>query len=239
MKKTAILIFLMIFAVYIAGCAQQEAVIPEQDTEQVVDTGILYIESTPRGAEVYVNGELKGTTPLQLYNMSVGVYNILFKKEGYKDFEKSAKVVVGRAEEIEAVLSPETATVKESEPKKEPAEEAAPERPKIEANKINISSFAMYFDFENKVFTEIRSEKSDLFSKKYGEYIHFTAMPGAKIGIVNIPLKSISSDDCTFSESTIAQLYIGQTLCTRTVEGNIVVLGWEKTTTELEYAQLS
>jgi len=39
--------------------------------------------SDPSGAKVYVNGVLRGTTPLKLKLESKGTYTIEFKKEGY------------------------------------------------------------------------------------------------------------------------------------------------------------
>jgi hypothetical protein len=40
--------------------------------------------SDPKGAKVYVNGALMGTTPVKLKLESKKVYNIEFKKEGYE-----------------------------------------------------------------------------------------------------------------------------------------------------------
>lgn len=42
------------------------------------------LSSNPAGAEVYVNGELMGTTPVKLKLKSEKTYNIEFKKKGYK-----------------------------------------------------------------------------------------------------------------------------------------------------------
>ena len=41
-------------------------------------------KSDPTGAEVYVNGQKMGTTPVELKLESKNTYNIEFKKEGYE-----------------------------------------------------------------------------------------------------------------------------------------------------------
>jgi len=55
----------------------------------VADTGALNIDSTPRLAQVYVGEEYRGDTPLELYNLPVGQYDITVKKDGYIDFKKA------------------------------------------------------------------------------------------------------------------------------------------------------
>jgi hypothetical protein len=44
----------------------------------------VYFTSEPDKAKVYVNGELKGTTPVQLRLVSKETYNVEFKKDGYR-----------------------------------------------------------------------------------------------------------------------------------------------------------
>jgi hypothetical protein len=53
--------------------------------------------SEPDGAKVYVNGVLRGTTPVKLKLESKRTYNIEFKKEGYetKNFTLTNHVGVG------------------------------------------------------------------------------------------------------------------------------------------------
>jgi hypothetical protein len=53
--------------------------------------------SEPDGAKVYVNGVLRGTTPVELKLESKRTYNIEFKKEGYetKSFTLTNHVGVG------------------------------------------------------------------------------------------------------------------------------------------------
>ena len=108
-------------------------------------------------------------------------------------------------------------------------------------NKVNLSSFAMYFDFDKKLFTELRTEQSDIFSKRYDTYMHFTALTGANIEVINKPIKEVSEEDCFSVSSVVAIVQSGQTLCIRTVEGFVVAAGatWQTSPTELEWVLFS
>lgn len=94
MKKGILntLIFLTIFSIFVAGCKVTERdAIAETKEEQVADTGALVIESSPGLAQVYIGEEYKGDTPVNVYNLPVGNYEITIRKEGYADFKKNCK----------------------------------------------------------------------------------------------------------------------------------------------------
>ena len=269
---TNVFIFAAAISIFIAGCSQQiEA--PSEKFQEVIDTGVLVVGSVPGEAQVYVDGELKGQTPLNLYNFPTGTYSVVVKKDGYTDFEKTVSVNVGLTEQVDAKLTIANEGPKPQEGKVCPAvcrtvypvadncavnncgsgcggdgiatfnseEDCRAKLPQQQTIKINLSSFAMYYDFENKLFTKIRSEKSDIFSKKYDKYLHFTSITPAKIEILNKPLKDTSRADCTYAKNAVAQLYSGQTLCVITIEGNYFAVSgtWDKLPGELESVQLS
>ncbi len=50
-------------------------------------TGLLKIDSDPQGAEVLINNEKKGITPISI-PLKEGSYEIVVKKDSYEDFEK-------------------------------------------------------------------------------------------------------------------------------------------------------
>ena len=238
---------LIIFSIFIVGCrAAKEEPITEIG-EEIADTGALSITSSPASAEVYVDGELKGDTPLDLYNLPVGTYDIAIKKEGYNNFEKTIVIKVGKTEEMEIMLNPLAPLKSEvpegkAIPEEKVTEEAMPENKSIaKLSKINLSNFAMYYDFEKAQFTETRTDKSDLFSRKYDTYIHFTALTPAKIFVLNKPIKDAQKEDCIFSDTAVAQLFSGQTLCIKTMEGSIVAMGgaWQAMPSELEWQVFS
>lgn len=234
-----LLVFIAILSMVIAACAQQVEESPNEEFQEVIDTGILAVESSPGEAQVYVDGELKGQTPLTLYNFPAGTHIVTVKKEGYSDFEKNVNVKVGLTEQVDAELSPLKNEIKNEVTGTRP--EAQNELPQAsQPNKINLSSFAMYHDFENKMFTERRTEKSDIFSRKYDKYVHFTSITPAKIKVINMPLNDVGRADCT-SAGTVGQLNSGQTLCVITAEGNYFAVSgtWDKMPAELEFVQLS
>jgi len=55
---------------------------------------ILSITSEPSGADVRVNGERKGTTPLKLRDIQPGEYEVKVSKSGYQDWEDAHVVVI-------------------------------------------------------------------------------------------------------------------------------------------------
>ena len=245
-NKKFLSMVLIVISLFFVGCklAKEEPV--TETTEEIVDTGALAVESSPNLAEVYIGEEYKGDTPLNLYNLPVGAYEITLKKQGYADFKKSAAIKVGRTEEIDATLTPivEEIEPKIEEPTKGPEKSAeAPESAPLPAqlNKINLSSFAMYYDFGKMEFTELRTTTSDLFSRKYDTYVHFTALTPTKIYVLTKPIGEVTKEDCIFADTAVAPLFSGQTLCVKTGEGAVIAIGgnWKTMPTELELKKLS
>ena len=236
------LIFLAFFTIVVAGCSQEmeKTSSTEKIEEEFTDTGALVIESSPSAAKVYFDGELKGDTPFTLYNIPVGLHDIAVKKDGYADFEEKITIKVGKTEEIDILLKPVKDAIEEKKPKEEVLIKDTPDSmPKL--NIINLSNFAMYFDFDNKLFTDLRTEKSDIFSRRYDAHIDFTALAPAKIKIINKQLKDVKKEECISADDAIASFYSGQTLCVKTVEGSIIALSgsWEKAPSEVEWVLLS
>ena len=249
MRKQHILsIALCLFAiVFIASCAQRAENTPVNVQEQVTDTGILSVKSIPSLAQVYVNDELKGDTPLELYNFPVGTYAITVKKTGYSDFEKSATIKVGMTEEVNAKLSPLPAPEADMHAAGENKSAAiqAPENVSLPTQKLNAaninSSFIIYYDFKNGMFTPTTSGSPDAFSSNYGTYIYFTAITPSAMRAFNKPIENMKKEDCKFLTETIANLYSGQTLCVKTTDGRIAATGgsWKDNPNELKWVLFS
>ena len=68
----------------------------------------LSVNSVPKGAEVTINGESKGVTPLQLNELAAGSYNINIKSDGYKTYQNNILLKKGASKKIEIPLSPLT-----------------------------------------------------------------------------------------------------------------------------------
>lgn len=237
----------LILLIFIAGCSQAQKNPVAENTEEVTDTGILSVKSNPSQAQVYINDELKGDTPLELYNFPVGIYKVAIKKDGYSDFEESATVKVGMRDEVETELihksilsAPAQALLENKSTANEMPQSAS--SPPQKLNVVNMSkSFIIYYDFKKSLFTDITSGNPDVFSSNYGTYVYFTAMAPSTMRIVNKQVKDVSKNDCANAGETIANLYSGQTLCVRIKEGLTAAIGgsWKDTPSELEWVLFS
>lgn len=68
--------------------------------------GSLNIQSTPSGAEVYFNGDMKGVTPLIVSGIAPGTYTITLKKDGYQDWVANIEIDADEKETISASMYP-------------------------------------------------------------------------------------------------------------------------------------
>ena len=232
MKTINIMLIICLISLFIAACTQQAENNSQTEEEEFIDTGILSVESTPNGAYVYVNDKIEGQTPLTLYNMPVGNYNIKIVKEGYNDFMRDAVVKVGLTEEIDARLNP----IQKEAPSQQEEEQQEPQ-PEAAINKIELASFAMYHDFEGKASSQAKSPGSDVFSRKYKDYVDLTTMVPGKISVVSKNLNEIAAADCINADKGVLQLKPGESICILTVEGNYFAARL-KSMNEMEYVKL-
>jgi len=72
-----------------------------------VVTGSIFVASIPRGAEVYLDGALIGTTPLQAPGLQVGAHRVQLVLEGYRPLDLSARVTAGDVARIDGRLQPQ------------------------------------------------------------------------------------------------------------------------------------
>ena len=94
----------------------KETTILEVTLTPVDQKATLDVTSNPSGAEVYINGEKKGKTPLTLY-LPPDEYTIKIKKEGYTTFIKRITLSSGQYLSINAELVKENGTLHvDSEP---------------------------------------------------------------------------------------------------------------------------
>lgn len=73
--------------------------------QTITSTGILATSSTPRAAKVYVNGELKGVTDLNL-NLAPGKYTVEIKKDGFTNWSKEVSLKGEIVMTVNALLFP-------------------------------------------------------------------------------------------------------------------------------------
>ncbi len=69
-------------------------------------TGVLIFESVPTNASVYVDGTLKGTTPLTLRTITTGSHEVSFRLAGYQNYTTKVTVTAGTVATVSGTLSP-------------------------------------------------------------------------------------------------------------------------------------
>jgi hypothetical protein len=79
---------------------------PEQTTSpQITGSGSLSVTTTPPGAQVYVDGGMKGITPTTIPGLSPGAHAIVLKMGGYQDLTTSITITSGQLSEYSTGLS--------------------------------------------------------------------------------------------------------------------------------------
>lgn len=68
--------------------------------------GAFYITSNPSNAEVYINGERKGRTPIKIERLKPGRYQITVIRAGYETFVQYYEVIPGETRNIFVQLYP-------------------------------------------------------------------------------------------------------------------------------------
>ncbi|MDD1696471.1 MAG: PEGA domain-containing protein [Methanoregula sp.] len=69
---------------------------------------VLMLDSVPAGASVYVDGTLKGTTPLRVSPITPGVHAVSFRMAGYVDYTTKVTVTAGAVAKEVATMVPVT-----------------------------------------------------------------------------------------------------------------------------------
>ncbi|MFA9288770.1 MAG: PEGA domain-containing protein [Weeksellaceae bacterium] len=86
------LLFFTVFCLILGGVIAYARGYRVNFTERTVtSTGIISVNSTPRPATVYLNGELQGATDVNL-TLPFGDYTIEVKKDGYTDWKKKVNL---------------------------------------------------------------------------------------------------------------------------------------------------
>ncbi len=75
--------------------------------DPVEGRGVFAIESTPTGAEVYVDGEFVGTTPIAAQALPAGKHEIELRKNGLVSWKRHLSVSAGARATVAAEMEPE------------------------------------------------------------------------------------------------------------------------------------
>jgi len=84
---------------------QPRVVQPPAVTEEV-QTGSLFVDSTPPGARVILNGVSVGTTPISLVNLPVGAGEVVLSMDGYVSYSERINIGSNQRVSIASDLSP-------------------------------------------------------------------------------------------------------------------------------------
>ncbi|MEA1907994.1 MAG: PEGA domain-containing protein, partial [Euryarchaeota archaeon] len=94
--------------------AYETATVYETLTELAPETGSILVSSSPSGADIYLDGAYKSTTPKMISSVKVGPHTIKFKKSGYEDVARTFTVSAyetATVYETLTELAPETGSI--------------------------------------------------------------------------------------------------------------------------------
>lgn len=78
----------------------------------LAEAGALQVNSTPKEAQIWLNGENTGEVTNHLFDpLTTGSYQVKLVKEGYLDWEDTVDVVGGETTTVDATLSKETGAI--------------------------------------------------------------------------------------------------------------------------------
>jgi hypothetical protein len=78
----------------------------QSPVQTVSDEGILSIQSEPTGADLFLDNEYKGLTPLTLQAVRKGDHTILIRKEQYSEYTGGVYIIPNQTVAISVLLSP-------------------------------------------------------------------------------------------------------------------------------------
>ena len=248
----------LILTLFVISCSNIDNSTTDDTILESTATGILEVESYPRDAQIFVDGELKASSPTTLYNIPAISHEVTIRKEGFEDFETTVIIQAGRIEEIKATLIPkelEEEIIIEETPIKDTTEESTEElketpddtvttdelketsddKTPIFQGNIEIPEFFEYIDVNTPEASTFNQVGTDLLSKNYGEYLHITAINNAFIVNVDKPLIAVESNDCVPIQSVIGALFSDKSICVKTSDGSLYAVGgsWDEKPTSL------
>jgi hypothetical protein len=84
----------------------QTTTAPVQTAQNPVTGGNINIESVPAGAQVMMNGTIRGITPLTLNTLPVGQYSLRLERAGYTPVFKSVEIKEGHTTDLSIDMLP-------------------------------------------------------------------------------------------------------------------------------------
>ena len=90
--------------------AQGDFRVDESEDMLARETGLLHATSTPKGAEVYIDGKLTSVTDNTIY-LSPGSYAVTISKDGYSTWHKNINIQRGLVAQTNATLFPSSPSI--------------------------------------------------------------------------------------------------------------------------------
>lgn len=72
------------------------------------DSGLLILTSDPQGADIILDGKLKGKTPTTIESISSGTHQYSISLNGYKEYKSQVDLIPGQVLQVHAALTPIT-----------------------------------------------------------------------------------------------------------------------------------
>ena len=95
----------VLMALALSGCVSVQKTEKPESAPPPPTTSVAF-HSNPNNAEVYVNGEFRGTAPLSLH-LAAGVHKVELRLDGFQIWERELTVVAGNDTRVAATLQPE------------------------------------------------------------------------------------------------------------------------------------
>lgn len=73
-----------------------------------VNTGSLYVDSSPRGASIYLDDSYEGETPRRIDFIPVGIHTLRLSKDGYRDYIQQVRIDANQTTNVLINLIAET-----------------------------------------------------------------------------------------------------------------------------------
>ncbi|MDR3002449.1 MAG: PEGA domain-containing protein [Fibromonadaceae bacterium] len=86
----------------------QSGQLSELNAKMEVISGSLFVQSQPSKAQVFMNENFMGLTPLLLENINPGTIPVALRLKGFSEHKESAKILSGKKTEINASMSRQT-----------------------------------------------------------------------------------------------------------------------------------
>ena len=87
----------------VAGISAELARVAETRTASF-GVGSVFVDTRPRGVEVWLDQQLVGETPMLIPNVSVGVHEVEFRYDGYRDWATTVQVGLSSQARVTASL---------------------------------------------------------------------------------------------------------------------------------------